>query len=103
MIKKHPRPLNKVCALAWQIITDTLRKRSDDGVVRWDWAKLTMLASFVIANFMALWDFFKSGFRFDVFVTYISLATGAKITAAIAKKLKPNTPSYEPNESTELH
>lgn len=98
-------PKNKWFGWIGDIINDTLKKTSSDGKVRWAWDKLTMLASFMIANGMAIWDFIQNGFKFEVFVAYLSVATTAKIASAISNKLKPKSDNYEQieHEGQELH
>lgn len=65
-----------------KVIYDTLKIR--DTYSR---TSITMFASFLLATIYALYDIFKVGFKFEVFLTYMLVATGIKITDAFSKKL----------------
>ena len=69
------------------IFVDTLKKTGSDGVVRWDYVKLTMFVSFVVANCMAIYALIKYGFRFDVFFVYIAVAISGKIPEKYSKTM----------------
>lgn len=67
---------------------DTLKKTGSDGVIRWDYVKITMFVSFVIANCLAIYATYKYGFKFEVFFTYMVVAITGKIAGNYSKVIK---------------
>ena len=72
------------------IFRDTLKvkEKEADNTVKLKWSKtnLTMFTAFAIGCFMAVYDFFKTGFNFQVFLVYISMAIGMKGVSILGKK-----------------
>lgn len=66
-----------------KIANDTLKK---EGTDRYSRTSLTMVTSFMIANYFAMYDFIKNGFSFEVFSVYIAIATGLKGLDILDKK-----------------
>jgi hypothetical protein len=64
------------------VLNDTLKK---DG--KWSRTSLTMFSAWIVVVFMSLFDFFKRGMQFDIWVTLVVVATGIKITDAWSKKI----------------
>jgi len=62
------------------IINDTLKKNG-----KWSRVSLTMCTAFWLGNFYAIYDFFKNGFRIEVFLIWMSMATGMKIIDLLDK------------------
>jgi hypothetical protein len=65
------------------IINDTLKK---DG--RWSRTSLTMFSAWNLVSFMVVFDLYKEGFRYDVFVTMVGVALGTKLTDSIGKRVE---------------
>jgi len=65
------------------LINDTLKK---DG--RWSRTSLTMFSAWNLVSFMVIYDLYKEGFRYDVFVTMVGVALGTKLTDSIGKKIE---------------
>lgn len=72
------------------IIRDTLKKKYENGEYKWSRTSLTMFTAWILAIYMALYDMYKHGFNFEVFVTFVGVALGAKVTDAWSKKLSPD-------------
>ena len=70
-----------------QLVNDTLKKVDENGVLRFSRTSLTMFTAWVIAVFMALIDFGIEGFRLDVWITFVGVALGTKISDSYSKKL----------------
>lgn len=70
------------------IANDTL-KRDKDGVRRWSKTALTMWSAWLLSMFMAVYDLIQHGFRYDVWVALVAVATGIKLTDKISKKIQP--------------
>jgi len=69
------------------LIEDTLKKYNENGVLRYSRTSLTMFTAWVIAIYMAMIDFIWNGFRLDVWMTFVGVALGTKITDAFTKKI----------------
>ena len=69
------------------IINDTLKKKTSDGVVRWSRTSLTMFSAWIISILMAAQHQIKNGFDYQVFLTFVVVAGGTKISDAISQKL----------------
>lgn len=86
-----------------EIIIDTLKKKDPDtGKMRWSRTSLTMFSSFVISVLMAGLDFVIKDFfmfRFDVFLVFMSVATGVKVADAISAKLKQHKNDEQAHEN----
>ena len=65
------------------LINDTLKK---DG--KWSRTSLTMFSAWKLVIFMVIFDLYKEGFRYDVFVTMVSVALGTKLTDSIGKRVE---------------
>ena len=65
------------------LINDTLKK---DG--KWSRTSLTMFSAWNLVSFMVIFDLYKEGFRYDVFVTMVGVALGTKLTDSIGKKIE---------------
>ena len=72
------------------IIRDTLKvhEKEPTGNFRLKWSKtnITMFVSFSFGSYMAFYDFFKTGFNFQVFLVYISMALGMKSVSIFGKR-----------------
>ena len=66
---------------------DTLKKKVEGGY-RWSRTSLTMFSAWLIAVYMVIFDLYKEGFRYDVFVTMVGVALGSKLTDSISKKME---------------
>lgn len=80
--------IKKIKELVSSFANDTLKKTGSDGVVRWDYVKVTMFVSFVIANCLAIYATIKYGFKFEVFFTYMFVAVTGKIAGNYSKVIK---------------
>jgi len=69
------------------ITRDTLKKKVD-GEYRWSRTSLTMFSAWLIAVYMVMFDLYKEGFRYDVFVTMVGVALGSKLTDSIGKRVE---------------
>ena len=65
------------------LINDTLKK---DG--KWSRTSLTMFSAWKLVIFMVVFDLYKEGFRYDVFVTMVGVALGTKLTDSIGKRVE---------------
>ena len=65
------------------LINDTLKK---DG--RWSRTSLTMFSSWLLVVYMVIYDLYKEGFRYDVFVTMVGVALGTKLTDSVGKRIE---------------
>jgi hypothetical protein len=72
------------------IIVDTLKVNGS-----WSRTSLTMFTAWVAALYMAYYDLYKNGFHMEVFLTFVGVALGSKVTDSISKKINPQntTPS----------
>lgn len=75
-----------------KIFRDTLQDRFN----KYSRTSCTMLAALIVGFFMALWDFFVSGFRYDVWMFIMSVGVGIKLIDAQSKKIQKT-------EENELH
>jgi hypothetical protein len=66
------------------IINDTLKKKG-----KWSRTSLTMFTSFIISIGLATFDLVKSGFNFEVFLVFMSVAVGVKVADSFSKKINP--------------
>jgi len=65
------------------LVNDTLKK---DG--KWSRTSLTMFSAWKLVIFMVIFDLYKEGFRYDVFVTMVGVALGTKLTDSIGKRVE---------------
>lgn len=65
------------------LISDTLKK---DG--KFSRTSLTMFSAWLLVVYMVIYDLYKEGFRYDVFVTMVGVALGTKLTDSIGKKIE---------------
>jgi len=65
------------------LINDTLKK---DG--RWSRTSLTMFSAWLLVVYMVIYDLYKEGFRYDVFVTMVGVALGTKLTDSVGKRIE---------------
>lgn len=78
-----------VLCLISEVANDTLKKKDPhDGIRRWDRMKLTMLTAWGSALIYAFYSLYVSGFRFDVFATFVGAAMGNKYIDGLVKKLE---------------
>ena len=71
-----------------EITNDTLKKKDEDGVVRWSRTSLTMFSAWLLVMYITIVDFHKFGYRPDIFFGLLSVAVGVKVTDAISKRWK---------------
>jgi hypothetical protein len=64
------------------IIYDTLKK---DG--KWSRTSLTMFTAWLIACWLAISDYLFNGFKYEVFVTFVGVALGSKLTDSIGTRI----------------
>jgi hypothetical protein len=64
------------------LIDDTLKKEG-----KWSRTSLTMFTSYVFSLILAIFDYIHRGFNFEVFLTYVGLSAGVKLSAAVEKRL----------------
>ena len=65
------------------LVNDTLKK---DG--KWSRTSLTMFSAWNLVSFMVVFDLYKVGFRYDVFVTMVGVALGTKLTDSVGKRIE---------------
>lgn len=70
-----------------ELVNDTLKKYDEKGVLRFSRTSLTMFSAWLIAVLMAVLDFIFNGFRLDVWMTFVGVALGTKITDSLSKKI----------------
>lgn len=70
-----------------KLVQDTLMKY-DNGKLRYSRTSLTMFSAWLLVVYMIIYDLYKEGFRYDVFVTMVGVALGTKLTDSISEKLK---------------
>ena len=70
-----------------KLVQDTLMKLENDKL-RYSRTSLTMFSSWLLVVYMIIYDLYKEGFRYDVFVTMVGVALGTKVTDSISEKLK---------------
>ena len=64
------------------IFNDTLQRND-----RFSRTSLTMFSAWFVVLGMAIIDFFKHGLNFEVWVTLVTVALGAKLTDSVSKKI----------------
>jgi hypothetical protein len=69
------------------VIRDTLKKKLE-GEYRWSRTSLTMFSAWLIVVYMVIFDLYKEGFRYDVFVTMVGVALGTKLTDSLGKRVE---------------
>jgi hypothetical protein len=74
------------------IIQDTLKKNG-----KWSTTSLTMFTAWIMTNFIATYDLYTHGYRWEVFITYVGMSAGIKTMDSVAKKI--HTPKQKDNES----
>ena len=70
-----------------KLVQDTLMKIENDKL-RYSRTSLTMFSAWLLVVYMIIYDLYKEGFRYDVFVTMVGVALGTKVTDSISEKLK---------------
>ena len=70
-----------------KLVEDTLMKYESDKL-RYSRTSLTMFSAWLLVIYMVIYDLYKEGFRYDVFVTMVGVALGTKLTDSISQKLK---------------
>ena len=70
-----------------KLVQDTLMKLENDKL-RYSRTTLTMFSVWLLVVYMIIYDLYKEGFRYDVFVTMVGVALGTKVTDSISEKLK---------------
>ena len=70
---------------ACTIVDDTL-KRDKDNKRRFSKTALTMLSAWLLVIYVFIDDYAKNGFRSESFYSMLAVATGIKVSDAIAKK-----------------
>ena len=65
------------------LISDTLKK---DG--KFSRTSLTMFSAWLLVVYMVIYDLYKEGFRYDVFVTMVGVALGTKLTDSVGKRIE---------------
>ncbi len=65
------------------IAVDTLMR---DG--KWSRTSLTMLTAWMFVFFIAVIDYIRTGFHFEVWCTMVAVAVGVKVTDAWSKKIQ---------------
>ena len=65
------------------IVRDTLKKEG-----KWSRTSLTMFSAWNLVVYMVIYDLYKEGFRYDVFVTMVGVALGTKLTDSIGKRVE---------------
>jgi len=88
-MKKKSKYFNELFYLIRNISRETLKKKVN-GIREWSRTSLTMFSAWILVVFMVIFDLYKEGFRYDVFVTMCGVALGTKVTDAYSKKLNKN-------------
>ena len=70
-----------------RLLRDTLMKL-EDGRFRYSRTSLTMFSAWLLVIYMVIYDLYKEGFRYDVFVTMVGVALGTKLTDSLGKKIQ---------------
>lgn len=81
--------MKKIKSILCEVVNDTLK--GSNG--KWSKSALTTFSAWVIAIYMALYSLYEHGFSYEVFITFVGVALGAKITDSISKKI--HTPKDE--------
>jgi len=69
------------------IVNDTLKKKAEDGRMRWSRTSLTMFTSYLFATIAATIHFILKGFNFEVFLVFMGTAVSTKISDAIGNRI----------------
>lgn len=70
-----------------RLVQDTLMK-FDEGRFRYSRTSLTMFSAWLLTVYMVIYDLYKEGFRYDVFLTMVGVSLGTKLTDSIGQKIK---------------
>jgi hypothetical protein len=70
-----------------EIVNDTLKKKTEDGKMRWSRTSLTMFTSYLFATTTATIYFIMKGFNFEVFLVFMGTAVSTKISDAIGNRI----------------
>ena len=70
-----------------RLVQDTLMKL-DEGRFRYSRTSLTMFSAWLLTVYMVIYDLYKEGFRYDVFLTMVGVSLGTKLTDSIGQKIK---------------
>ena len=70
-----------------RLVQDTLMK-FDEGRFRYSRNSLTMFSAWLLTVYMVIYDLYKEGFRYDVFLTMVGVSLGTKLTDSIGQKIK---------------
>ena len=70
-----------------KLVNDTLMKYDGD-VLRYSRTSLTMFSAWLLTVYMVIYDLYKEGFRYDVFLTMVGVSLGTKLTDSIGQKIK---------------
>lgn len=62
--------------------------KRENGRLRYSTTKFIMFNAWMLAVYMVIFDLYKEGFRYDVFVTLTGIALGVKLNDAISEKIK---------------
>lgn len=65
------------------LVNDTLKKKTEDGSLRWSRTSLIMFSSWISAISMAVYDYIQNGFDFKVFVVFVGTAISTKFADAL--------------------
>ena len=82
------------------LIDDTLKKPDKDGKLRWSRTSLTMFTAWGLSIYMALYNLWYHDFNYEVFIAFMAVALGAKVTDAWSKKLSKNDKNEGSNPDT---
>ena len=73
--------------LIHRMLRDTLMKL-EEGRFRYSRTSLIMFSAWLLVIYMVIYDLYREGFRYDVFVTMVGVALGTKLTDSISQKIK---------------
>ena len=79
----------KLFKILGQIADDTLKKRNENGELKWSRTSLTMgVCTFTFIGF-AIVDFIMNGFKinFPVWITLVSVAVTGKVLDSVSTKI----------------
>lgn len=74
-----------------QLVNHTLK--TEQG--RFSRMSIIIVSSWMLALYMAIYDFCVNGFRLDVWMTLVGIAVGTKLVDAHAKKVVKDEPKNE--------
>ena len=66
-----------------KVVEDTLKREG-----KYSRTSLTMFTSWLISIVMACYDFLTKGFDYQVFLVFIAVALGTKLTDSFGKKIE---------------